>query len=1230
MNRFRLAVDIGGTFTDAVLDTGIERFTAKIPTTTASPELGFIEIANQLLEQAQIAPSQIDSIIHGTTLATNAIIERNGAKTALLTTRGFRDSIEIGYESRHDQYDLHLQKLSPLVERSLRIGIHERTLADGSMERQPSSDELDEVISKLMDEEVESIAIGFLHSPTNSNNEFAVRDFIRRRMSDIPISCSAQVSPEIREYVRFSTTVADAYIKPLMKQYISKLEHGLALNGFACPLRLVNSSGGLVSLMEAQTNPVQLVESGPSGGAMLAEKIARDTNEPHVISYDMGGTTAKICLIDDFKSNTAREFEAARSDRFIKGSGMPLRIPVKEMIEIGAGGGSIAFKDDMNRTQVGPKSAGSFPGPACYGKGGNQPTVTDADLFLQRLDVDAFAEGNLHLDFSAAQCALGHLAEDGSDAGRLSSATTICEMVDENMAAAARIHAIEHGKDLRGYTMVAFGGAGPLHAVNLADKINIRKIIIPKSPGVGSAVGFLSMPVSAQLNRSCYSALSNLRLDWITCLFDSLKAEAEKSVRLGNPEGQLRVSKTALLRYVGQGHEIEIDLSEIRFDDELASTMERLYQTQYISLYNRNLTTTEIELLSISVRVCADVSDLDLAAVEGVVKPYQQKMIKSVSAYDNTSGIIMETPVFHRPALEPGFIKHGPALIQESQTTTVVPSGFSFEIDDLGQIIISKLPQREDPETPSNKNWYSKASSAHDTVSNIDLQVIWNRLQGLVDELALVLMKTAFSPIVRESGDLSVGYFDLEGRMLTQAITGTPGHVNTMASACIQFFESFPKSTMHPGDIYLTNDPWLGAGHLNDFVLLKPCFIEGVLVGFVSCTSHLVDIGGRCLGPDGNDVFDEGLYIPHIRLVDAGQLNQTLLLLLKANSRSPEQAEGDLYALIACCERGELRLRELIQSFGVKKLLAASNDILMRSEQAVKNRIAQLQSGCWHNVMTVDGYESPITLKACLEIGDDNLVLDFYESSEPSRHGINVPLNYTIAYSVFGLKCAIAPDIPNNHGSLSPFNVTAKPNTILNISKPYPACSRHILGQLLPDVALGCLATVLPNDIPAEGAATLWDLPISGTFIESGETFAQELVFNGGTGARPGSDGLSATAYPSGVLGSQVEVTELTTPLKISCREFRPDSGGSGKYRGGDGQIIAIEAQQGTRLRIYGTVDRVHYPARGRMGGGDGKTGKFEHSEGIEFSGKGWCELLPGQQLTVLTPGGGGWGSEEN
>jgi len=514
----------------------------------------------------------------------------------------------------------------------------------------------------------------------------------------------------------------------------------------------------------------------------------------------------------------------------------------------------------------------------------------------------------------------------------------------------------------------------------------------------------------------------------------------------------------------------------------------------------------------------------------------------------------------------------------------------------------------------------------------IDLQIMWNRLIAVVEEQAQVLMRTAFSPIVRECGDLSAGVFDRQGRMLAQAVTGTPGHVNSMAESVKHFIRHFPLDTMKPGDAYITNDPWMGTGHLNDFVITTPAFHNGRLVGLLSCTSHLMDIGGIGFGPDATDVFMEGLYIPMLKLIDQGVVNETLMAMIRANTRLPIDTEGDTYSLAACNDVGAKRLAEMMEEFGIESLDVLADHICERSREAVMAEIAKLPKGTWHNEMTVDGYDTPVTLKAALTVSDSGIHVDFTGTSPQSRYGINVPLAYTTAYTVFGLGCVVASQIPNNAGSLAPLTVSAPVGCILNAPKPAPVCSRHIIGQMLPDVVFGCLRQTIPDRVPAEGTSCLWNLNVRGeTQAGSGGNygFMMAVTSNGGTGARPDKDGLSATAYPSGVRGTPVEIAESQTPLIFWKKELRPGSGGAGRTQGGHGQIIEIGSGVDRPWDILAAFDRIDHPARGCDGGQDGAAGYVGLKSGQKFRGKGFQLVPPGERLVVLTPGGGGIGAPD-
>ena len=512
-------------------------------------------------------------------------------------------------------------------------------------------------------------------------------------------------------------------------------------------------------------------------------------------------------------------------------------------------------------------------------------------------------------------------------------------------------------------------------------------------------------------------------------------------------------------------------------------------------------------------------------------------------------------------------------------------------------------------------------------LSELGKQIMWNRLIAIVEEQAQTLLRTAFSQIVRECGDLSAGVFDLRGRMLAQAVTGTPGHINSMAVSVSHFIAAFPLASMREGDVYITNDPWLGTGHRNDLVVTTPVFHRGALVALFSCTSHLTDIGGIGFGPDATDLYMEALGIPFLKLFDRGVLNETLMAMVKENSRLPVESEGDIYSLANCNEIGARRLVEMLDEFGLAGIEALADHVVSSSRAAVIETIAGLPKGSWANAMTVDGYDVPLRLAATLTIAEDGISVDYAGTSPQSRYGINVPLTYCAAYTMFGLTSALVPQVPNNAGSLSPFTVTAPSGSILNAQRPAAVMARHIIGQMLPDVVFGCLRQALPEKVPAEGTSCLWNLIFQGHDPRANGQFVSTVVTNGGTGARPTKDGLSATAYPSGVRGSPIEIVEAMTPLLFWKKEFRPDSGGAGRYRGGHGLEIEIENRSGRAVILQAAFDRIVHPPRGRDGGKDGLPGALSlKSSGAALRGKGAQEIPAGERLVVLTPGGGGIG----
>ena len=512
---------------------------------------------------------------------------------------------------------------------------------------------------------------------------------------------------------------------------------------------------------------------------------------------------------------------------------------------------------------------------------------------------------------------------------------------------------------------------------------------------------------------------------------------------------------------------------------------------------------------------------------------------------------------------------------------------------------------------------------------NIQNQVMWNRLLSVVEEQGQTLVRTAFSPIVRECGDISAGVFDLDGRMMAQAVTGTPGHVNSMAESVKHFINHFPLNTMNDGDIFITNDPWMGTGHLNDFVITTPCFKDKKIVGLFSCTSHLTDIGGLGVGPDATDVHMEGLYIPMLKLADKGVMNKTLLKLISQNTRQPVETEGDVYSLAACNDIGCRRLVEMMDEFQISNLKDLSDFIYNKSLLAVENEIRKIPNGEYKNSMMIDGFEKDVKLEAKLIVSEKSISVDFTGTSEKSKFGINVPLSYTQAYTCFGLSCLVSAEIPNNAGSLHPFEIQAPLGSILNAPYPAAVCARHIIGQMLPDMVFGCLEKAIPDKVPAEGASCLWNITFRGNTdrgANNNSLFAVTAVVNGGTGARPIKDGLSATAYPSGVRGTPVEINEAVAPLLFLKKEYNPGSGGKGKFNGGLGQVIEIKSAIDEDMDLLASFDRIKFPARGRSNGENGNAGQVSIKNKRKLNGKGTQVIKAGEILQIFTPGGGGLG----
>ncbi|MFT7648719.1 MAG: N-methylhydantoinase A [Candidatus Poriferisodalaceae bacterium] len=693
MSGYRIGADVGGTFTDIVVENPDGSFeSTKVLTTSDAPEQGILDGIEALCVEHKIDLSEVQQIIHGTTLATNALIERTGARTALVTTDGFRDVIETRTESRFEQYDLNIVLPTALIERQHRHVVTERMSAQGEVLRAFDEESANSVIEALVVGNYEAVAVGFLHSYRNPAHEQRFRDLLTARLPDIAVSISSEVSPQMREFERFNTVCANAYLQPLMASYLVRLQDQLRVRGATCPLYLIHSGGGLISVETAADFPVRLIESGPAGGAIFAADLAARYGRDRVLSYDMGGTTAKITLIEDYTPQTAKTFEVARTTRFKKGSGMPISIPVIEMIEIGAGGGSIASVDSLGQIRIGPLSAGSEPGPAAYDLGGTEATVTDANLQLGRLHPDTFGAKTITLSPARATEAISAAVGERLNMDADTAAIGIAEVVDENMTNAARVHAVENGKDLAGFAMVAFGGGAPLHATRLMDKLGLDEVFVPPGAGVGSAIGFLRAPFAYEAVRSHYTRIDQFDHAGVNEVLDQLAVEAQSFVRQGT-DADIVIERQVSMRYKGQGWEIPVRLEAGDFDEFAAESLKAVFTKAYEEFFGRAIDDLAIEAVSWSVRVASTVeapARVDLVdPATTVVAPSTRPM------FDPSSRSVAEAGIHERESLSTGDSVAGPAVIIESQTTTVLGSNHVATMQPDGSLRVVRKPLPE-------------------------------------------------------------------------------------------------------------------------------------------------------------------------------------------------------------------------------------------------------------------------------------------------------------------------------------------------------------------------------------------------------------------------------------------------------------------------------------------------------------------------------------------------------
>jgi 5-oxoprolinase (ATP-hydrolysing)/N-methylhydantoinase A len=1230
--RWRIGFDIGGTFTDFILYDGEGEGIRlhKVLTTPHDPSLAALQGLEELVAAAGIGLGEVGEILHGTTLVTNAVIERNGAKLGLLTTQGFRDLLEMGTEQRYDIYDLFLAFPEPLVARNRRLEVPERIDRVGRVVTPLDRKAVRTALRGLLDEGVEAVAVCFLNSYREPAHERLVGEIARAEFPELALSLSSEVVAELWEYQRCVTTCANAYVQPLMDRYLKRLERELRARGFRGALRLMHSAGGLVSPETARAFPIRLLESGPAGGGLATALFGALAGKPDVISFDMGGTTAKACLIEDGRAEIAPLMEAGRVHRFKKGSGLPIKAPVIDMIEIGAGGGSIAAIDVVGLLKVGPHSAGSDPGPACYGRGGAKPTVTDASLVLGYYDPGFFLGGRMTLDAAAAERAMGTIAGP-LGLSPVEAAWGVHKLVVESMAAAARVHLVEKGRDPRRYAMVGFGGAGPAHAADVARVMGVREVIVPPASGAASALGFLAAPLSFELVRSLPVEFSpSFDAGAVNAVLDALEKEGrQRLAEAGTTGPAVAVERSADMRLVGQMHDIAVPLPAGPVGPDRLEAIREAFVSAYAARYTSVYEGARMEAINFRVRCAGPAPQLSLGgAADGAEAGPRMKGTRRAWF----EGGWHEATVYDRYALRPGDAFEGPAIIEEREATTVVPPGDRVTVDGTRNLRIA-IGHAAEPAALVTPDMPLAAAVARIEADPISLEILWSRLVTVVEEMWLTVCRTAFSLVISEAQDFACELLDPQGETLAHSPRAMPVFNLTLPLAVKALLERYPAETLQPGDVLITNDPWLCAGHLFDIAVVTPVFREGRVVGLMGTVGHVSDIGGTKDSLRAREIYEEGFQIPPMKLYEAGRPNETLLRLLSENVRNGEQVLGDVHSFVAANAIGAERLLAFMDEYGMHDLRALAQVVQGRSEKAMREAISALPDGLHEAEIWNNPLGQPMRYPLRLTVEGDRIELDF-EGAPPqvSQGGLNATLNYTAAHATYPLKCMLTPEVRGNAGDYRPFTVKAPVGSILNPRRPAAVNLRTRTGWYLAPNIFRALGEAAPDRVQA-----FTGLPVAANIYgqdASGRIYSDLLFMGGGQGAWSRGDGKSGLLWPTSAANTSVELFEARVPVLVLEKAYVPDTGGPGRHRGGLGQRVRLRklADDGLTTLVSVYPEGVKNRTPGLFGGEPGgeASGRVTDPDGAVIRDCGTGELVEvtrtDEIVEISLAGGSGFG----
>jgi len=1164
MPGLTLGIDVGGTFTDVVCydhDAATIRI-VKVPTTVDDQSEGCVSAANAL----DVASTGIDTIVHGTTVGTNAILERKGVRCGLITTRGFRDTLELGRRTRPHAWGL-TGSFEPLIPRHLRIEVDERIDAAGNVVSPLDEAAVRSAVRTLLDADVEALVVHFLHSYLNPAHEERVAEIVHALWPNACVTLGSRVLREIREFERASTATLNAYVQPLMTRYLTRLGERLGAFDFENELLVMQGNGGMMSAGVACEQAVHTVMSGPAAGAIAAARLASQAGYTNVISCDMGGTSFDLTLIRDAEPILTTDKDMSYS--------VPLRVPLIDIHTIGAGGGSIARVNEGGLLEVGPESAGALPGPVAYGRGGEYPTVTDANVLLGRIDAGRITGADAVDPRKVRACIEAHVAVPlGLDAEQ--AAAAILKVANNQMANAARMISVEKGHDPREFALFAFGGAGPLHATEIARELGVPKIIVPRHPGTTSALGCVLADVRHDYVHSLHAPLDAIDGGEVDAVYAAQAARGHALIADEKVEvSAIEVIHEADLLFRGQSHVFRVPVESPGFDSAtVRARFEALYRDHFgIELPEMTAILVSVRSTVIGRRPALVTADAKNAAT-GNDAPAESRRVW----FD---GQWCDTRILERDGLGPGAVIEGPAIIEQVDTTVLIEPGCRAQVDAYGNLVVEVEPAADT---------CIERDAALDAVT---LAVVQNGLNQIASEMDLVHQKTSFSPVISEAFDRSNGIYDrATGRIIAQGELGLPIFLGVMQSTTEAVIRH--RDDLEPGDVVIVNDPYFGGTHLMDVKMVKPFFYRDRLWAYLSNTGHWSDTGGMVPGgfcASATEVHQEGLRLPPVKLVRRGVLCSDVVDIIMHNIRVPQERMGDMRAQLGALSVGEQRLGALLDKYGVETVEAVIAEMRQRSEIMMRANITSIPDGEYDfaSCMDSDGIDDDkLVIDVRVRVDGSDIHFDFSKSSPPCRGPLNSVWATTLGSVYCGMK-HVFPDVPINSGCFAPIHVDEPRGTFLYAEYPRPVagCAAET-SQRIMEAMFGALGHAIPERLFAGPAGTSGNFALGGWDPERAAGYVMYIFSGGGYGGWPGGDGISNGCSTIGISKTQpTEVLEQHFPVLFEEYALREGSAGAGRTRGGFGVRYRVRLLRGSATASF-MMDHGRTGPFGMLGGRDG------------------------------------------